>query len=121
MRVLPRILANKERQDQIRVWVAGCATGEEAYSIAMLLAEHAGTALDGPAVQVFATDLDEQAIAAARDALYTNADVADVSEDGCSDSSSASRVDTASAAISARPCCSPCTTSSATRRSRTST
>jgi two-component system, chemotaxis family, CheB/CheR fusion protein len=81
VRILPRLVANKERQDQIRVWVPGCATGEEAYSIAMLLAEHAGIALDRPAAQVFATDLDEQAIAAARDAFYTNSDVADVSEE----------------------------------------
>ncbi len=81
VRILPRILTNKDREDQIRVWVPGCATGEEAYSIAMLLAEHAGAALDRPPVQVFATDLDEQAIAAAREAFYTNADVADVPEE----------------------------------------
>ena len=81
VRILPRILSNTDRQDQIRVWVPGCATGEEAYSIAMLLAEHAGAAPDQPPVQVFATDLDEQAIAAAREGFYTNADVADVSEE----------------------------------------
>ncbi len=80
VRILPRILSNTDRQDQIRVWVPGCATGEEAYSIAMLLAEHAGAAPDQPPVQVFATDLDEQAIAAAREGFYTNADVADVPE-----------------------------------------
>jgi two-component system CheB/CheR fusion protein len=81
VRTLPRVLANRGQHDQVRVWVPGCATGEEAYSIAMLLAEHAGTSSDQPAIQVFATDLDEQAIAAGRDAFYTSAEVADVSEE----------------------------------------
>jgi two-component system CheB/CheR fusion protein len=48
----------------VRVWVAACATGEEAYSIAMLLAEHARTLEAPPLIQVFATDLDEEACAA---------------------------------------------------------
>jgi two-component system CheB/CheR fusion protein len=81
LRILPRVMANRSRHDQVRVWVPGCATGEEAYSIAMLLAEHAGASLDQPSVQLFATDLDEDAIAAARDAFYTNAEVADISEE----------------------------------------
>jgi two-component system CheB/CheR fusion protein len=80
-RVIPRIFLNKTGQEQIRVWVPGCATGEEAYSIAILLAEYAATSLDQPAIQVFATDLDETAIATARDAFYTDAEVADVSEE----------------------------------------
>ena len=48
--------------DRVRAWVAGCATGEEAYSIAMLLAEQADRLEAPPLIQVFATDLDEQAI-----------------------------------------------------------
>jgi two-component system CheB/CheR fusion protein len=77
--VIPRLFDGKGPGDQVRVWVAGCATGEEAYSLAMLLAEHAATLIDGPDVQVFATDIDERAIAAARDGFYTPNDAADVS------------------------------------------
>jgi two-component system CheB/CheR fusion protein len=65
----------------LRVWVPACATGEEAYSIAMLLAEHARTLVSPPAVQVFATDLDEDAIRVARDGLYPDTIAADVSEE----------------------------------------
>ena len=77
--VLPRILTDKTSKDQIRLWVAGCATGEEAYSIAMLLAEKAEHLPDAPVVQIFATDIDENAIAAARNGFYTLNDAADVS------------------------------------------
>jgi two-component system CheB/CheR fusion protein len=79
-RVIPRIFQDKSGSDQIRIWVPACATGEEAYSVAMLLAEHAAVALEQPALQVFATDLDEAAIGIAREAFYTDAEVADVSE-----------------------------------------
>ena len=79
-RVLPKVFAGKSRNDQVRAWVAGCATGEEAYSVAMLLAEHAGDAIDPPAVQVFASDLDDQAVAIARDGFYSNADIAEIPE-----------------------------------------
>ena len=77
--IVPRLFHNKYAQDQVRVWVAGCATGEEAYSIAMLLAEAAGACADPPVLQVFATDLDASAIADAREGCYSDADVADVS------------------------------------------
>lgn len=79
--VLPKIFHGKTAQDQVRIWVAGCATGEEAYSLAMLCHERTMNGLDAPAVQIFATDIDEAAIAAARDGFYTNSDVADVSPD----------------------------------------
>jgi two-component system CheB/CheR fusion protein len=79
-RVLPRILDGKRNDDQLRVWVAGCATGEEAYSIAMVLAEAVGTSADAPSIQVFATDLDQRAISVAREGFYPDADLADVSE-----------------------------------------
>ena len=70
-RVLPSLFHNKAADTTIRVWVAGCATGEEAYSLAMLLREHADR-LDGaaPHIQVFATDIDEAAIATARAGRY---------------------------------------------------
>lgn len=77
--LLPRIFAAKRPDDQIRAWVAGCASGEEAYSIAILLREHAARLDQPPAVQVFATDIDEEAIAVAREGLYPDNIVADVS------------------------------------------
>jgi two-component system CheB/CheR fusion protein len=67
---IPRLFAGKGAVDTLRVWVPGCATGEEAYSIAILLRERM-TALPAlPKVQVFATDIDEQALAVARFGRY---------------------------------------------------
>ncbi|MFP4263384.1 MAG: EAL domain-containing protein [Halomonas sp.] len=60
----------REEGQGIRVWVAGCATGEEAYSIAMLFAEALHGAADAPTVQIFATDIDDDALAVARRGLY---------------------------------------------------
>ncbi len=77
--LLPRIFAAKRTDDQIRAWVAGCASGEEAYSLAILLREHAARLEQPPAVQVFATDIDEEAIAVAREGLYPDNIIADVS------------------------------------------
>ena len=78
-RVIPRLFERKQPSDQVRVWSAACATGEEAYSLAMLLLERASLVPEPPAIQVFATDLDEHAIARARGGLYREADLADVS------------------------------------------
>src|SRR5215467_9042627 len=80
-RVMPKLFENKSMSDHVRVWAAGCATGEEAYSIGMALAEAASASLTPPRVQVFATDLDERAIAIAREGFYTDAEVADVSDE----------------------------------------
>ena len=68
--VLPRLFQGKGAGDQVRVWVPGCATGEEAYSIAILLREHMDGLSDLPKVQVFATDIDEPAIGTARAGRY---------------------------------------------------
>jgi two-component system CheB/CheR fusion protein len=76
---LPALFAGKGPGEQVRVWVAACATGEEAYTIAMLLAEHAATLEAPPAIQVFATDLDEPAIQVARSGVYPSTIEADVS------------------------------------------
>ena len=76
---IPQLFAGKKKDDEIRVWVAGCATGEEAYSIAMLLCEHCKRLENPPSVQIFATDIDEQSIADARDGLYPSMIEADVS------------------------------------------
>ncbi|HZA95242.1 MAG TPA: CheR family methyltransferase, partial [Burkholderiaceae bacterium] len=72
---------NKRATDSIRVWVPGCATGEEAYSLAMLLSEYARKIDASPQIQIFATDLDENVIRSARDGVYPDAIAADVSEE----------------------------------------
>jgi two-component system CheB/CheR fusion protein len=77
--ILPRIFEGRRAGEQVRIWVLGCATGEEAYSIAMLCAEYALSVLDAPSIQIFATDIDDSSIAHARAGRYTAADVADVS------------------------------------------
>jgi two-component system, chemotaxis family, CheB/CheR fusion protein len=64
----------------IRVWIAGCATGEEAYSIGILLLEQAGRQQTRPPIQIFATDLDVRALTTAREGRYPAAIEADVSE-----------------------------------------
>ncbi|MBB2676179.1 UNVERIFIED_ORG: two-component system CheB/CheR fusion protein [Rhizobium esperanzae] len=72
-REIPRLFEGKEPGDQLRVWVLGCATGEEAYSIAMLLREHMATMDYPPDVQIFATDLDARALGIARGGRYSAA------------------------------------------------
>ena len=76
--LVPSLFEGKGPGDAVRVWVAGCATGEEAYSIAILLAEHAATLDAPPTVQMFATDLDEKGYAWGRDALYPASVVAEL-------------------------------------------
>ena len=68
--VIPRLFSGKQADGAVRVWVPGCATGEEAYSLAMLLREHMDRLTGVPKVQVFATDIDEAAIATARLGRY---------------------------------------------------
>src|SRR4029434_7874166 len=80
-RVIPKLFENRSADDQGRAWIAGCATGKEAYSIAIRRWEYAAAHPDAPAVQLFATDIDEAAIATARDGAYTWNDGADVSSD----------------------------------------
>ena len=68
--VVPRLFEGKGAADNVRVWVPGCATGEEAYSLAILLREHMDALTSPPKVQVFATDIDEPAIGTARAGRY---------------------------------------------------
>jgi len=70
---LPALLHGKGPADQFRVWVLGCATGEEAYSIAIMISEQLEKVDHAPAVQIFATDLDARALGAARAGRYSNA------------------------------------------------
>jgi two-component system CheB/CheR fusion protein len=78
---IPALFEGKGPADAVRVWVVACATGEEAYSIAMMLTEYARKLEAPPLIQVFATDLDEQAVQTAREAMYPAAIEADVSEE----------------------------------------
>jgi two-component system CheB/CheR fusion protein len=68
--VIPALFQGKEHGGKLRAWVAGCASGEEAYSIAMLLAEHAQRVSAPVEINVFATDIDDEALQAARTAFY---------------------------------------------------
>lgn len=68
--VVPRLFDGKGADHTVRVWVPGCATGEETYSIAMLLREHMDQLAWSPKIQVFATDIDAAAIATARLGRY---------------------------------------------------
>lgn len=79
--ILPQVVRQaREKEEQVRVWVAGCATGEEAYSIAICLYELMGDEHFADNVKIFATDLSETVIATARKAVYTKEQVAGVSE-----------------------------------------
>lgn len=68
--VIPRMLAERGPSDPIRVWSAGCASGQEAYTLAMLLAEALGPDAFRQRVKIYATDIDEEALAEARAATY---------------------------------------------------
>lgn len=69
--ILPLILAARRSDDPVRVWVPGCSTGEEAYTLAILFREAAQ--VDGIPVKIFATDIDERALEAARTGRYPSA------------------------------------------------
>ncbi len=69
--IIPALLAEKGDDDPIRVWSAGCASGEEAYTLAMVLAEALGVDAFKHRVKIYATDLDDEALAHARLGSYT--------------------------------------------------
>ena len=75
--IVPLVQA-KQTDEPLRVWVAGCASGEEAYSLAMLLMEEVAAARKNCPLQVFATDIDEEALEFARQGIYPESIVADV-------------------------------------------
>ena len=68
-------MAKKNHSDQIRIWSAGCASGEEAYTLAMLMAEILGAEEFRQRVKIYATDVDEEALNQARQAVYSAKDV----------------------------------------------
>ncbi len=77
---VPRILAAKGAGEPIRVWSAGCAAGQEAYSVAMVFAEALGPQEFASRVKIYATDVDEEALTQARHGSYDAKEVADVPE-----------------------------------------
>ncbi len=76
--VLPIVFRNRTAEEPVRVWAAGCATGEEAYSITMLLQEASAQTSEHVPFQVFATDIAERAINIAREGVYLESIAADV-------------------------------------------
>ena len=80
-KVIPELLNNKKGGEPVRVWVVGCSTGEEAYSIAIVLKESLDELkLKGVKIQIYATDIDKEAINVARQGSYPSSVAADVSE-----------------------------------------
>ena len=79
--VLPGLMEKRAPEGMLRLWVPGCATGEEAYSLAMLLLEAAQAGDQSPGMQVFASDLDSSALDFARAGLYPESIAADVSRE----------------------------------------
>lgn len=79
--VMPQILAQKRPGSQIRMWSAGCATGEEAYSLAMLISEMLGDKAGNYDVRIYATDIDEEALNVARRGEYSDEAIKDVPQE----------------------------------------
>ncbi len=76
--VIAPLVRAKQSDEPLRVWVAGCASGEEAYSLAILLMEEVTAARKNCPVQVFATDIDEEALEFARQGIYPESIAVDV-------------------------------------------
>ncbi len=79
--IIPKLFEGKAENSTVRIWCAGCSTGQEAYSIAILLREHLEELKMRYKVQVFATDIDRQAIAIARAGVYPSSSVEDLSSE----------------------------------------
>jgi two-component system CheB/CheR fusion protein len=77
--VMPKMFESKTANDTLRSWSVGCATGEEAYSIAMLLLEEAARRRDPPKIQIFASDMHKRSLDGAREGLYAGDIETDVS------------------------------------------
>ena len=78
-KIIPKLFEDKEIGNTVRAWSIGCATGEEAYSLAIVFFEHAAKMEIRPKIQIFASDLDDNSIMLAREGLYPSAIEADVS------------------------------------------
>ena len=78
--ILPGIVREKQSEEPVRVWSAGCASGEEAYTIAILLAETMGVEAFRRRVKIYATDVDEDALNTARQGTYSAKDMQSIEE-----------------------------------------
>jgi two-component system CheB/CheR fusion protein len=76
--IIPKLFLHKKSNNSIRIWSAGCSTGEESYSIAILLFEQMEALKQSFTIQIFATDIDGQAIATARNGVYPSSIAADI-------------------------------------------
>jgi len=76
--VVPRLVTDAADSRSLRIWSAGCSSGEEAYSLAMLLAERLGTPADNYTIKIYGTDVDEEALTTARQAVYRTEQLKDV-------------------------------------------
>src|SRR5262249_24929650 len=79
--IIPNIVSSKNAGDPIRIWSAGCASGEEAFSLAILWADHLGASEFRNRVKIYATDVDEEALGKARQAVYDDRQLETVSPD----------------------------------------
>ncbi len=80
-KVFPQLLEGRNEMNPLRIWIAGCSTGEEPYSIAICLHEYLKDIITDIKIQIFATDISEKSIAKARSGIYTKRDVASLSSD----------------------------------------
>ncbi len=79
--VMPKLFANRQSSDTLRIWVPGCATGEEAFTLAILCREQMEKQESPPEVQIFATDIDERALKISRQGIYPVGIEEDISEE----------------------------------------
>ena len=79
-KIIPELVRNQAQDRPLRIWIAGCSTGEETYSLAMLFREHIAAAERDIKLQVFASDVDADAVASAREGLYPETIETDVSQ-----------------------------------------
>ena len=79
--IFPLLLKDRDETNPLRIWIAGCSTGEEAYTTAMCLHDYLGDKGSDIKIQIFATDISEKSIAKARSGIYTKKDIASLSED----------------------------------------
>jgi len=80
-RVIPKLFEGKDADSVVRVWIPGCATGEEAYTIAMLILEEGARTETRPEIQIFGSDMDAGALSIAREGRYPEAIATDLSEE----------------------------------------
>ena len=78
-KIVPDLIRSQKTDHPLRIWIAGCSTGEETYSLAMLFLEQISAANRDIKLQVFASDVDPEAVASAREGLYPETIEADVS------------------------------------------